>query len=53
LALLRSLRDHSGRHWPDLPEPAPARVAAALPAAWLAAATEQRSRLRPLLFERC
>lgn len=53
LALLRSLHATTGRQWPDLPEPAPARVAAALPAAWLAAATEQRPRLRPLLFDRC
>jgi DNA repair protein RecO (recombination protein O) len=53
LALLRRLHATTGRQWPDLPEPAPARVAATLPAAWLAAATEQRPRLRGLLFDRC
>lgn len=53
LELLRSLQRTSGRQWPDLPEPVPARVAAALPAAWLAAAVEQRPRLRGLLFDRC
>jgi DNA repair protein RecO (recombination protein O) len=53
LQLLRSLHATTGRQWPDLPEPTPARLAAALPAAWLAAATEQRSRLRALLFDRC
>lgn len=53
LALLRALHGTTGRQWPDLPDAAPARLAAPLPAAWLAAATEQRPRLRALLFERC
>lgn len=53
LALLRALDAAAGRAWPDvLPTVAP-RLAAPLPAAWLAAATEQRPRLRALLFERC
>lgn len=52
LALLRALHAAQGRQWPELAEDVPARVAAALPAAWLAAATEQRPRLRALLFER-
>jgi len=51
LALLRALHAAPGRQWPELGEFAPARSAAALPAAWLAAATELRPRLRPLLFE--
>jgi len=53
LGLLRALHGSSGRQWPELDGGAPARLAAALPAAWLAAATEQRPRLRHLLFERC
>jgi len=52
LELLRTLHGTTGRHWPDVAAAAPARLAAALPAAWLAAATEQRLPLRGLLFER-
>lgn len=52
LSLLRALRTTPGREWPQLVPEVPARVAATLPALWLAAATEQRSRLRALLFER-
>ncbi|MBX3462312.1 MAG: DNA repair protein RecO [Planctomycetes bacterium] len=52
LDLLRQLQATSGRQWPQLALPVAARVAAPLPALWLAAATEQRSRLRALLFER-
>jgi DNA repair protein RecO (recombination protein O) len=51
MAMLRTLHDSSGRQWPGLDFAVPAERAAALPAMWLAAATEQRSRLRPLLFE--
>ncbi len=53
LALLRALHATQGRGWPALPSSVPATAAAALPAVWLAAATEQRPRLRALLFERC
>ena len=53
LALLRQLAVTQGRQWPGLAATAPAVAAAPLPAQWLAAATEHRSRLRPLLFERC
>lgn len=52
LALLRQLRQAPGREWPDLVPAGDPRLAAALPAAWLAAATEQRARLRHLVFER-
>lgn len=52
LPLLRTLRATAGREWPRVDAPVPPRAAAPLTAAWLAAATEQRSRLRPLLFER-
>jgi DNA repair protein RecO len=52
LALLRQLRSTPGREWPDLEPAGDPRLAAALPAAWLAAATEQRARLRNLVFER-
>lgn len=53
LTLLRALHTLPGRQWPELTDSVPPRVAATLPAAWLAAATELRPRLRPLLFERC
>ncbi len=52
LHLLRTLHDSSGRQWPGLPFTIPARLAAPLPALWLAAATEQRPRLRAMLFAR-
>lgn len=52
LELLRRLRDTPGRQWPEQRLPAAVLAAAALPARWLAHATEQRSRLRPLLFAR-
>lgn len=52
LALLRALRATPGREWPQLTAVGEPRLAAPLPAAWLAAATEQRARLRPLLFGR-
>jgi DNA repair protein RecO (recombination protein O) len=52
LALLRELQQTPGRQWPQLVPPVAARIAAPLPAVWLATATEQRSRLRPLFFER-
>jgi DNA repair protein RecO (recombination protein O) len=53
LALFRQLLRSSGRSWPELVPPVSARVAAPLPAQWLQAATEQRPRLRQLLFARC
>jgi DNA repair protein RecO (recombination protein O) len=53
LALLRLLLGTPGRLWPELVPPVAARTAAHLPAHWLAVATEQRPRLRPLLFARC
>jgi DNA repair protein RecO (recombination protein O) len=53
LALLRALHGSHGRQWPSLAIDAPLAAAAALPAAWLAAATELRPRLRPVLLERC
>ncbi len=52
LALLRQLRATPGRLWPQLVPAVAPRLAAPLPAIWLAAATEQRSRLRALFFER-
>jgi DNA repair protein RecO (recombination protein O) len=52
LALLRTLLATPGRQWPQLVPAIAPRMAAPLTAMWLAAATEQRSRLRPLLFER-
>jgi DNA repair protein RecO (recombination protein O) len=52
LALLRTLHESPGRQWPEVPETSAVQHAAALPAAWLMAATEQRPRLRTLLFER-
>jgi DNA repair protein RecO (recombination protein O) len=53
VALLRALHAAAGKQWPDVLPAVPPRLAAPLPAAWLAAATEQRPRLRALLFERC
>ncbi len=53
LALLRTLRRTPGRQLPAIVPPVPARVVAPLLASWFAAATDQRSRLRALLFERC
>ncbi len=53
LALLRLLHTSPGRTWPSLATAVPASLASALPATWLAAATEQRPRLRALLFQRC
>ncbi|MCC7397012.1 MAG: DNA repair protein RecO [Planctomycetes bacterium] len=52
LELLRQLRDTPGRQWPGQRLPTALAAAATLPARWLAHATEQRSRLRPLLFAR-
>lgn len=52
LATLRTLHSTPGREWPDLVCQAPPRLAAGLPQAWLLAATEQRPRLRSLVFER-
>lgn len=51
LGLLRDLHRSTGRQWPDLASAVTPRAAAALPALWLAAATELRPRLRPLLFD--
>jgi DNA repair protein RecO (recombination protein O) len=53
LALLRALHGAQGKQWPGIAIDAPLTTAAVLPAAWLAAATELRPRLRPLLLERC
>jgi len=50
IALLRALLVTSGRQWPALTAAIPATRAAALPARWLAVATEQRSPLRAMLF---
>jgi len=52
LALLRDLRQRPGRDWPELVCAVRPRLAAGLPAAWLHAATEQRGRLRNLVFDR-
>lgn len=52
LQLLRTLHASPGRQWPQFEPPASPRMAAPMTALWLAAATEQRSRLRPLLFDR-
>lgn len=52
LGLLRTLASTPGRDWPELPDTTNAALAAPLPAAWLYAATEQRPRLRSLLFAR-
>lgn len=52
LALLRRLHGTPGREWPNLEPDTEPRLAAALPAAWLAAATEQRARLRQFVFAR-
>lgn len=51
LSLLRALQATPGRQWPQLVPEVAARIAAPLPARWLAAATEQRSRLRTLFFD--
>ncbi len=51
LRLLRSLHRTTGRQWPELAADVSPRLAATLPGLWLAAATELRPRLRPLLFE--
>ena len=51
LGFLCTLRATAGREWPDLQPPLPPRLAAPLPASWLLAATEQRSRLRHLVFD--
>ncbi|MBL8748765.1 MAG: DNA repair protein RecO [Planctomycetes bacterium] len=53
LELLRTLRRTPGRQLPAIAPPVPPRVAAPLLASWFAAATEQRFRLRALLFEHC
>lgn len=52
LELLRTLRSTPGRLWPQLAPAIAARIAAPLPALWLAAATEQHSRWRALFFDR-
>jgi DNA repair protein RecO (recombination protein O) len=52
LGLLRTLQATPGREWPELVCQSTPRLAAGLPAAWLLAATEQRPRLRSLVFER-
>ena len=52
LSLLRDLQKTPGKEWPDLACGVSPRLAAALPAAWLLAATEQRPRLRSLVFDR-
>lgn len=53
LQLLRELQRSTGRQWPGLVDTAAVKSCAHLPAAWLFAATEHRSRLRGLLFGRC
>jgi DNA repair protein RecO (recombination protein O) len=53
LRLLRELQSSTGRQWPGLANTAPTQTCSHLPAAWLFAATEHRSRLRGLLFSRC
>lgn len=52
LELLRTLRTTPGRQWPRLETAVVPRAVAPLLASWLAVATEQRSRLRALLFDR-
>lgn len=52
LTLLRTLYRTPGRQWPLLAPAVSARVAAPMTALWLVAATEQRSRLRSMLFDR-
>lgn len=52
LQLLQCLHTTPGREWPELVHDGDPRLAAPLPAGWLAAATEQRSRLRGLVFAR-
>lgn len=51
LATLRLLQAVPGRALPTADVPAPAQRAAPWVGAWLEAATEQRARLRPMLFE--
>jgi len=50
LETLRTLRTTSGREWPTLQLGAEVRAAATLPALWLAAALEQRSPYRRMVF---
>ena len=51
LSLLRALHAAAGRSWPTLPiDMGAVRAAAPLPAHWLAAALEQRSPYRRLVF---
>lgn len=50
LTALRQLHLTPGRSWPTLQLPIAAHRCAALPAAWLEAATEQRPRLRAMVF---
>ncbi len=50
LAALRLLQRTPGRGWPSLQLPIEVARCAALPALWLFAATEQRPRLRTLVF---
>jgi len=52
LDVLRALRSTPGRQWPRLETTVAPRAMAPLLASWLAVATEQRSRLRSLLFDR-
>lgn len=51
LQALRTLRQTSGRDWPSLQLGAEVRAAAALAAVWLAAALEQRSPYRRMVFQ--
>ncbi|MCB9876258.1 MAG: DNA repair protein RecO [Planctomycetes bacterium] len=51
LPLLRALQRSAGRDWPSLDAGAAVAAAAPLPAHWLAAALEQRSPFRRLLFD--
>jgi len=50
MQLLRTLRATSGRDWPSLNVGSETRAAATLTALWLAAAVEQRSPYRRLIF---
>lgn len=52
LRLLQQLQTTPGREWPTLVPAGEPRLAAPLPAAWLSAATEQRTRLRSMVFSR-
>lgn len=51
LQTLRTLRSTSGRDWPSLHLGTSVHAAASLPALWLAAALEQRSPYRRMVFE--